>query len=39
MDPESACETIDPAGSPGDPERSRLCGAARGVGAPTFGDD
>jgi hypothetical protein len=39
LDAESACESIDPAASPADPDRARLCAAARARREPTFGDD
>jgi hypothetical protein len=39
LDPESACETADATGSPANPDRARLCAAARARGEPTFGDD
>jgi hypothetical protein len=39
LDPESACESTDAADSPADPDRARLCAAARARGEPTFGDD
>jgi hypothetical protein len=38
LDPEAACEAIDGA-SPADPDRARLCAAARAREEPTFGDD
>jgi hypothetical protein len=39
LDPESACETVDPAQRPADPARAALCDAARAAGTPPFGEE
>jgi hypothetical protein len=39
FEPEVACETIDPAGSPSDPSREPVCEAARARGQPLFDAD